>query len=49
MTFADMRRAVRLYPGHRHNQLAWLRSIAYLRSRGLYLLDGAPAKWGYKS
>lgn len=39
MTFALLRRAVRNYPGSRHNQRAWLRSVAYLRQRGLWLLD----------
>lgn len=44
-SFADLRRAARHYRGNRHNQEGWLRAVAYLRARGLWVLEGGAAKF----
>lgn len=43
--FALYRRALQLYRT-RKNAEKWLDAVKYLRSRGLWVMDGAKPRWG---
>ena len=38
-------RAAALYPDNHTLQEKWIAAVAFLRSKGLWVLDGGPAKW----
>ena len=38
-------RASALYPDNHPLQEKWIAAAAYLRSKGLWILEGGPAKW----
>ena len=45
----DRHLARRAYPHSRVNQRSYLRAVAYLRERSLWIVEGAPARWGHGS
>lgn len=38
-------RASALYPDNPTLQEKWIAAVAFLRSKGLWILEGGPAKW----
>ena len=38
-------RADALYPDNPTLQEKWIAAVAFLRSKGLWILEGGPAKW----
>lgn len=43
----DKQRAEVIYPGNEALQTKWLAAVAWLRSRGKWVLEGGKVSWGH--